>query len=89
VLVSADRAHLVAIVSPADEPADEVAIAAQLARTNDVFGRDEQIRKVVVARPRFSVDNDLLTSQFKPRRNRILEHYRAEIADSRGGIHAG
>jgi long-subunit acyl-CoA synthetase (AMP-forming) len=89
VLVSADRAHLVAVVSPSGEPADEEAIAAQLASTNDAFGPDEQIRKVVVARPRFSVDNDMLTSQFKPRRNRILERYRAEIVDSRGGIHAG
>lgn len=89
VLVSADRAHLVAVVSPASEPADEAAIAEQLARTNAAFGRDEQIRKVVVARPRFSVDNDTLTSQFKPRRSRILALYRAEIVDSRGGIHAG
>jgi long-chain acyl-CoA synthetase len=77
------------VVSPAAEPADEPAIAEQLARTNAAFGRDEQIRKVVVASPRFSVDDDTLTSQFKPRRNRILARYRAEIADSTGGIHAG
>lgn len=87
VLVCADRAHLVAVVSPAGEP-DEAAIAEQLARTNAAFGRDEQIRKVVVARP-FTVDNEMLTSQFKPRRGRILELYRAEIVDNRGGIHAG
>lgn len=89
VVLSADRAHLVAVVSPAAEPADEPAIAEQLARTNAAFGRDEQLRKVVVASPRFSVDDDTLTSQFKPRRNRILARYRAEIADSTGGIHAG
>jgi long-subunit acyl-CoA synthetase (AMP-forming) len=89
VVLSADRAHLVAVVSPAAEPADEPAIAEQLARTNAAFGRDEQIRKVVVASPRFSVDDDTLTSQFKPRRNRILARYQAEIADNRGGIHAG
>lgn len=88
VLVSADRAHLVAVVSPAAEPADEHAIAAQLAHTNAAFGRDEQIRKVVVASPRFSIDNDTLTSQFKPRRNRILALYRPEIVDNKGGIHA-
>lgn len=87
VVVSADRAHLVAVVSPAGEP-DEAAIAAQLAATNAAFGRDEQIRKVVIARP-FSVAGETLTSQFKPRRNRILELYRAEIVDNRGGIHAG
>lgn len=89
VLVTADRAHLVAVVSPAAEPADEDAIAAQLARTNAAFGRDEQIRKVVVASPRFSIADETLTSQFKPRRNRILARYRDRIVDSRGGIHAG
>lgn len=86
VLVTADRAHLVAVVSPAGEVADEDAIAEQLARTNAAFGRDEQIRKVVLAS--LTVDNELLTSQFKPRRARILERHRAEIADNRGGIHA-
>lgn len=88
VLVTADRAHLVAVVSPASEQADEEAIAGQLAHTNGAFGRDEQIRKVIVARPRLSVDNDTLTSQLKPRRNRIVELYRTEIVDSREGIHA-
>jgi long-chain acyl-CoA synthetase len=88
VVLSPDRAHLVAVVSPVAEPADEAAIAEQLARTNAAFGRDEQIRKVVVASPRLSVENGLLTSQFKPRRGRILETYRERIADAKGGIHA-
>jgi long-chain acyl-CoA synthetase len=89
VLVCPDRTHLVAVVSPAREPADRTAIAAQLTRTNQAFGPDEQIRKVIIAQPRFSVDNGTLTAQFKPRRGRILDLYRSEIADARGGIHAG
>jgi len=86
VLFCPTQTHLVAVVSPARQPADTAAIAEHLARTNAAFGRDEQIRRVVVARERFSVANDLLTSQFKPRRGRILETYRAEIHDNQGGI---
>lgn len=86
VLFCPAQTHLVAVVSPSRQPADEDAIAAQLALTNARVGRDEQIRRVVVARDRFSIENELLTSQFKPRRRRILETYEAEINDSRGGI---
>jgi long-subunit acyl-CoA synthetase (AMP-forming) len=82
------QTHLVAVVSPPREPADEPAIAAQLARTNAAFGRDEQIKKIVVAEPRLSIENGLLTSQYKPRRQRIFELYRPEIQDNRRGIHA-
>ena len=55
-----------AVVSPAQVPADEEAIARQLARTNAVFGPDARISKVVVAADRFSIANGLLTSQYKP-----------------------
>jgi long-chain acyl-CoA synthetase len=88
VVVSPDRRHLVAIVSPSAEPADEAAISAALASTNTAFGGDEQIRRVIVARPRFSIQNDTLTSQFKPQRKRIVDLYRSEIEDNRRGIHA-
>ncbi len=73
------QTHLVAVVSPSAEPADEAAIAEHVAGSNAVLGHDEQIRKVVIASPRFSVENGLLTSQFKPRRPQILDRYRAEI----------
>lgn len=73
------QTHLVAVVSPASEPADEAAIAEHVARSNAVLDHDEQIRKVVIADSPFSVANGLLTSQFKPRRPRILDRYRTEI----------
>ncbi|WP_020548265.1 AMP-binding protein [Embleya scabrispora] len=85
------QTHLVAVVSPAVEPigpAEERAIAEQLALTNAAFGVDEQIRDVVVAHPRFGVENGLLTSQLKPRRERILDTYRSRIHDNQGSIHA-
>jgi long-subunit acyl-CoA synthetase (AMP-forming) len=72
------QTHLVAVVSPASEPADEPAIAAQVARANAALGPDEQIARVVVAEP-FSVEGGTLTSQFKPRRRRIFEKYRSQI----------
>lgn len=86
VLFCPTQTHLVAVVSPAQDPADEAAIAEQLARTNACVAHDERIRRVVVAHGRFSIENELLTSQFKPRRRRILEAYRSEIHDSQGGI---
>jgi long-subunit acyl-CoA synthetase (AMP-forming) len=82
VLYSVGRTHLAAVVSPSAgpaEPADEAAIAEQVARTNATFAPDVTITKVVVARDRFSVANGMLTSQFKPKRNAILEAYNVEI----------
>lgn len=85
------QTHLVAVVSPSGElsgdaagkaentAAIEAAVNEDVARSNAVLGHDEQIRKVVIANPRFSVANGLLTSQFKPRRPQILDRYRAEI----------
>jgi long-chain acyl-CoA synthetase len=73
------QTHLVAVVSPAAEPADEAAILDHVAASNDMSDRDERIAKVVIAGDRFSVENGLLSSQFKPRRPRILDRYRSEI----------
>ncbi len=73
------QTHLVAVVSPAGEPADTGAITARLASANATFGRDEQINGVVIAPERFSIANGMLTSQFKPRRQRILRAHWARI----------
>ncbi|MGH3646891.1 MAG: AMP-binding protein [Micromonosporaceae bacterium] len=79
VLVSPDHAQLVAVVSPVSLPADAEAIAKQLAYTNGVFGAAGHISRVVVAGEPFSVENGLLTSQFKPKRTRIAQAYRSQI----------
>lgn len=73
------QTHLVAVVSPAAAPADEAAIHEHVEASNAVLEPDEQIRKVVIADHRFSVENGLLSSQFKPRRPQILDRYRSEI----------
>ena len=73
------QTRLVAVVSPAGEPADAEAITARLAAANATFSRDEQIDGVVIAPERFSIDNGMLTSQFKPRRKQILRAHLARI----------
>nr|WP_221462872.1 AMP-binding protein [Streptomyces olivoverticillatus] len=88
VLFCPAQTDLVAVVSPSALPADTEAIAARLARTNSSVERDEQIRRVVVAQEPFSIDNGLLTSQFKPKRKQILAAYEREINDTKEGIHA-
>jgi long-chain acyl-CoA synthetase len=88
VVLCPHQTQLVAVVSPARLPADEAAIRAQVADANATFGTDERIGHVVIAREKFSIDNGLLTSQFKPKRKQILAAYRAEIDESREHAHA-
>ncbi|MEV2214652.1 AMP-binding protein [Streptomyces sp. NPDC050997] len=88
VLFCPTQTDLVAVVSPADVPADRDAITAQLALTNASLTKDEQISRVVVTETPFSIEGGLLTSQYKPKRKQILEAYRAEIHNSKEGIHA-
>ncbi len=80
VVLCPTQTHLVAVVSAAAEPPDADAITARLAAANAAFGRDEQIRDVIIAPERFSIANGLLTSQFKPRRQRILAAHQALIS---------
>jgi long-chain acyl-CoA synthetase len=75
VVLCPTQTHLAAVVSPASDPPDEAAIAQRVASLNAAFGADEQIKKLVVAPERFSIANGMLTSQFKPRRTRIMQAY--------------
>jgi len=88
VLFCPTQTYLVAVVSPARQPADTDVIAAHLAAANAALAKDERIRKVIVAEPGFTIDNGLLTSQYKPRRQQIFERFRSAILDNQEGIHA-
>ncbi|MFG3510572.1 AMP-binding protein [Streptomyces sp. NPDC047821] len=88
VLFCPAQTELVAVVSPGSVPADRDAIAARLARTNAELSADERISRVVVADPPFSIDNGLLTSQYKPKRRQILAAHHTAVHDSTEGIHA-
>jgi len=79
VLFCPNQTSLVAVISPAADPVDEAAIHAHVAASNAESAADEQVARVIIARPRFSVHNGLLSEQFKPRRKQILQRYRSEI----------
>lgn len=79
VLFCPTQTQLVAVISPAAEPADEAAILQQVAASNAELAADEQVSRVVIATPRFSVDSGMLSGQFKPRRKQIFDRYRSEI----------
>jgi hypothetical protein len=72
-VVLSPGSRLVAVVSPATDPPDGDAITARVAAAGAVLG--ERISDVVIAPEPFSIGNGLLTSQFKPRRQRIAETY--------------
>jgi long-chain acyl-CoA synthetase len=74
------QTRLVAVVSPASQHPDADAIRARLAAANALFSQDEQISDLVIATEPFTIGNGMLTSQFKPRRERILQNYRAQIS---------
>ncbi|MEW2624643.1 AMP-binding protein [Streptomyces sp. NPDC048106] len=80
--------ELVAVVSPAGEAPDRTAIEAQLESANEQGGRHERIGRVIVADQPFSIENGLLSSQYKPLRPRIREAFRTRIEDPDAGITA-
>ncbi|MCX5381104.1 AMP-binding protein [Streptomyces sp. NBC_00091] len=88
VVFSPTQTELVAVVSPAAQPADAGAIAARLAATNAATTPDERISRVLVADPPFSIGNGLLTSQYKPKRPDIRAAYHSPLHAQEAGIHA-
>lgn len=85
VVLCPTQTHLAAVVSPASDPPDTAAIRERLASANAAFASDEQITELVIAPEPFSVANGMLTSQFKPRRQRIADAYfRARKAGGNG-----
>lgn len=88
VLFCPAQTELVAVVSAATVPADTAAIAAAMAETNRALGSDQQIDRVIVADEPFSIENGLLTSQYKPRRQQIRAVYQRQLGDPGKGIHA-
>jgi long-subunit acyl-CoA synthetase (AMP-forming) len=88
VLYCPAQTELVAVVSASTVPADTAAIAAAVAATNRALGGDQHIDRVVVADEPFSIENGLLTSQYKPKRKQIRAVYHRQLGDPRRGIHA-
>jgi long-chain acyl-CoA synthetase len=88
VLYCRNQTELVAVASPCPGPADTAAIAEALNAVNAAGEPDERIARVIVADEPFTIDNGLMTSQFKPIRNRIRDRYGDRLDDQKEGIHA-
>jgi long-chain acyl-CoA synthetase len=88
VVLCPDDARLIALVSVPGAPADTAALARHLGHCNARAETDERVSRIVLVPERFTIENGLLTSQFKPRRAAIRDRYAALIADERTGIRA-
>ncbi|KUN00454.1 AMP-dependent synthetase [Streptomyces yokosukanensis] len=88
VLFSPGGGELVAVVSPAPGSAHEAAVTAHLKAVNALGARHERISRAVVAPEPFSVDNGLLSSQYKPLRHKIRTAFAAELQDRAHGLTA-
>jgi long-subunit acyl-CoA synthetase (AMP-forming) len=79
VLYGNGKPFLTALVSPASDAVDKASIESHLHATNATLFPEQQIRGLVIATERFSIDNGLLTSQFKPIRKEIYARLASEI----------
>lgn len=67
---------LEAVICVANASAGEAAVAAHVAKVNSQIPVDERLEAIVLLEERFTVENGLATSQFKPRRREIVAHCR-------------
>lgn len=79
VLYGHGKPFLTALVSPASDAVDKASIESHIHATNATLFPEQQIRGLVVATERFSIENGLLTSQFKPIRREIYGCLASEI----------
>ncbi|MEK9497621.1 AMP-binding protein [Photorhabdus sp. P32] len=79
VIFSPKQTDLVAVISPSSVPVDHAAIQAALERVNTEVEKDEYIARLIIADQPFSIENGLLTSQFKPIRKMIFERYQTQL----------
>lgn len=83
VAVGAGRPSLMAVVA-ARSPAAHAAIEAHVQALNARLPAEQRIARVVFATEAFSVDNGQLSTQFKPRRRQIEQHYASQIDQAYG-----
>jgi len=89
VLYGTGRPFLTAIVSPATPAVNETGLKRHLDEMNRTALPEQQIRGLVVATEPFSIENELLTSQFKPKRREIHRRYAQQIDSRYQRDHAG
>lgn len=79
VLYGNGRLYLCAVISPASPGLDHGALRRFVAELNNDLLVEQRIHALVVASERFTIDNGLLTAQFKPRRRDIHDRYAEEL----------
>lgn len=78
IVLGTDRPYLVAVIEPM-RGVDAGVIRTVVDAVNKTLLPEERVFKFCLTEEPFSVENGLLTSQFKPRRNRIAERYRPAL----------
>lgn len=84
IVVGFGRDHLVAVIC-ASGPDAASQVAEHIHAANARGGPDERIGGHVLADEPFSIDNGLLTSQYKPRRAAICARYQDAVDRAHGG----
>jgi long-chain acyl-CoA synthetase len=79
VLFGHGRPFLIVLISPASPDVDRKELEAWIETLNLSLFPEQRIRGVVIAKDSFSVDNMMLTAQFKPVRAKIYHHLASDI----------
>ncbi|WP_261641294.1 AMP-binding protein [Erwinia mallotivora] len=82
VIFSPQQTDLVAVISPVSANADAEQIARWVSSANAAAEKDEYVARYIIAAEPFSIENGLLTSQFKPLRKMIFERYQQQLVTS-------
>ncbi|WP_346827482.1 AMP-binding protein [Serratia inhibens] len=81
VLYGNGQPYITALISPSGCDTQATSLNDFIAGLNASLLPEQQIKAVVKCNEPFSIDNGLLTSQFKPKRQDIYRRYSSEIAD--------
>jgi long-subunit acyl-CoA synthetase (AMP-forming) len=79
VLYGTGKPFVTALVSPANESLDRAALEKHIQEINKTLFPEQQIRGLVISPAPFSMDNGLLTSQYKPIRKEIYHYLEPQI----------
>jgi long-chain acyl-CoA synthetase len=80
ILVGMGEPFLTALVSPVNSPADAESIRTFLDEMNTTLPADQRIHGLVVSEEPFTIDNGMLSVQFKPLRKEIERRLAPQIA---------
>jgi long-subunit acyl-CoA synthetase (AMP-forming) len=75
VLFGAGQSHLVAVLSPSTTNINTDSLKKHIKKINETLGKDEKINNYFVVQEPFSIENGLLSSQYKPKRKAIYTEY--------------